>query len=70
MSNKSDEKICALLDQLFSMHEADYLYNLIFDENKEPEDVLNFLDYIWKCEGQGIDTDIDHYEKHLVTNKK
>lgn len=65
MNNKSDEKLCALLDRLFSLHESDYIYNLIFDDNKEVNDVLSFMDYINKCEREDTDTDIDEYEKSL-----
>lgn len=65
MNEKSDEKLSALLDRLFSLHEADYIYNLIFDDDKDVDDVLKFVDYIHKCEREDIDTNIDDYENGL-----
>lgn len=63
------EKVSALLDEKYSMHEADYLYNLICDDTKTTEDILNFDTYVVKCGNKGVDTDIDAYERSLTNEK-
>lgn len=66
------EKIEAVLLDRYSINEADYLHQLIFDDNKTKEDVLAFMAYVFKCEQEDIETDIDLFEQAVenISKKK
>lgn len=62
MTPKEFAKIEALLMERFSIHETDYLLNMITDEEKTEADIKNFTKYVSECNKNDIETDIEEYE--------
>ena len=41
-----EDKLVAIFEHYLSLHEADALYNLVIDNQKSPEDCINFIKYL------------------------
>ena len=69
-SEKMSEKIEAILVEKYSIGEADYLHQMIFDDECTKEDVVAFMDYVHQCSKQDTETDIDAFDKALQEMRK
>lgn len=64
-NERISEKIESILLDRYSIGEADYLHQMVFDDECTKEDVLSFMDYVSQCEKQDMECDIDKFSQLL-----
>lgn len=56
-----DYKLNMTLQHLFSMHEADAIANMLYDEDYTSEDIIGYIDWCRNRYEQDLDTEFDSW---------
>lgn len=56
-----DYKLNMTLKHLFSMHEADAVYYMLYDEGYTSKDIIEYIDWCRKRYEQDLDTDFEEW---------
>lgn len=56
-----DYKLTVMLQHFLSMHEADAVANMLYDEDYTSEDIIEYIDWCRKRYEQDLDTEFDSW---------